>query len=313
MADQPSGQIFWIASYPCSGNTWLRLFVMHLLQEVGAIEDKNADLGDLVGLIPWDIHANLYSEATGKELADMSAAEISKARVTVHKLLIAKAQGNLFAKTHAANGAINGWPSFDASMIWGAAYLVRNPLDIVVALAERLGLSQEHVVRTMSTPGYVHVGMDRGAVEPYGSWSENFNGWVQSGLQNLLLMRFEDLIRDPAGQLENFRAHLGIPASAEQMEAVFAKMGSLDEATIARAAATGDFLETRQAGRWRTELDPRLVREVVKGHAIAMDQCRYLSDDVLAAAELDRDAALQAHADFLKQAQIVRDLNLTLN
>lgn len=313
MAERSSNQIFWIASYPCSGNTWLRLFVMHLLQEVGVIEDQSATLGDLGGLIPWDIHPSLYSEVTGKDFADLSAAEISKARLKVHDLLLAKAQNNLFVKTHAANGKINGHRSFDASMIWGAAYLVRNPLDIAVSLAERLGVSQEHVVRTMSTPGYVHVGTDRGAVEPYGSWSENFSGWVQSGQQNLTLMRFEDLISDPAGQLENLRAHLGVEASKAQMETVFAKLGSLDEVTIARAAAKGDFLEARKAGRWRTELDPRLVREVVKGHAIAMDQCRYLTDDVLGAAEMDRDEALQAHTDFLKQAQIVRELNLDLN
>lgn len=158
MAQQMNNKIFWIASYPCSGNTWLRLFLLNLLAETGLAGQKNVGFDDLEGLIPWDVHCVFYKEVTGKDVSELSPAELCAARLDVHKLLLAKSGGNLFAKTHAANGLVNGQPSFAAELIWGAAYMVRNPLDVAVAMAKRLNVSQEQAVRVMNTPGYVHIG-----------------------------------------------------------------------------------------------------------------------------------------------------------
>jgi hypothetical protein len=57
----------WIASYPKSGNTWVRAFIIHkLLKELAGNSDSAQDINYLSEPTVWEIAAEHFERATGK-------------------------------------------------------------------------------------------------------------------------------------------------------------------------------------------------------------------------------------------------------
>jgi aryl sulfotransferase len=65
--------IIWLASYPKSGNTWLRVFLTNYLRD----GDQPADLNDLDGG-PIASARLAFEEAVGVEASDLTQAEIER-------------------------------------------------------------------------------------------------------------------------------------------------------------------------------------------------------------------------------------------
>ena len=92
------GKIIWLASYPKSGNTWLRAFLHNLLRNPKEAYDLNKmsdfTLGDSTGI--------LYQKFLRKPVREMTPEEISTIRSKVQKMLSEAMPDNIFVKTHNA-------------------------------------------------------------------------------------------------------------------------------------------------------------------------------------------------------------------
>ncbi len=72
--------IYWLASYPKSGNTWLRSFLSNLQQDGDAPADINElATGTIASARDW------LDEALGFDSADLSADEIDRLRPAVYR------------------------------------------------------------------------------------------------------------------------------------------------------------------------------------------------------------------------------------
>jgi hypothetical protein len=202
--------ILWIASYPKSGNTWVRFLVCNLL--FGPQHSAAA----LNGMAP-DIH------------------EWGAERLLDHSGLV---------KTHFCYS-----PTLPLLQRTAAAiYVVRQPADVMLSNF-RYGERATAAVTSSSAAfaGYVqrflqHRGDPHWIERGMGSWEQNVRSWLEprAGLR-VLLVRYEDLQRNPrqiAGQMLQM---LGAQRSAEQIDA--AVRGSTFEAMQAIEAA--DIRERR--------------------------------------------------------------------
>ena len=93
----PRRGIIWLASYPKSGNTWLRIFLRNLLSG----EDGPAAL-DEIGFTIASSRA-LFDDLSGIDSSDMTHDEIDRLRPRVYEQIVDRAEElPVFMRTHDA-------------------------------------------------------------------------------------------------------------------------------------------------------------------------------------------------------------------
>ena len=129
--EAPAGPIVWLASYPRSGNTWLRALLTNYLEEGGGPASIDALVGGSGAIL-----REVFDEELGLSSSDLTPDEILRHRPHLHELLAAELPRPSFAKVHdACLHTADGALLFPPAATLGAVYVVRNPLDVAVSCA----------------------------------------------------------------------------------------------------------------------------------------------------------------------------------
>ena len=200
--------IVWLASYPKSGNTWLRAVLTNYLRE----DDEPASINALAGK-RYNSRA-LFDEFVGIKCSDMTDAEVARYRARLREFLVEKffaaravsgetfhRDGRFFGKTHEAYRVPDGPARFRRGGTAGVVYLVRNPLDVAVSFAHHTNRSIDHIIRSMADPAAidpptVHGISDR-LPEAMTTWSGHVSSWTAQSELSIHIARYEDLLKDP--------------------------------------------------------------------------------------------------------------------
>ena len=110
--------IIWLASYPKSGNTWLRFFIISLL--MGKQTDLN--LSHLRAIMNYP-HSTHFDDLVSN-LFNLD--EISKNWITSQEKINSDKKLRFF-KTHNMLGKFQGFPFTNSENTLGAIYIVRDP------------------------------------------------------------------------------------------------------------------------------------------------------------------------------------------
>lgn len=280
--------IIWLASYPKSGNTWLRIFLYHITRMAMGVPLDGNDLNLLdrssvyeAGLVP------LFSEILGRPAKDASWRDILQVRRQVHAEIVRRANCPILVKTHMALIAVDGTPVINLDVTLGAVYVVRNPLDVVLSLSDHMGIPLEYAVDTLCLDGYRVPQTDIEIYEPWGSWREHVGSWTGTGQKTILTIRYEDMLASP---LPTFRAvmnHIGQRPSDEQMkEAIelssFKRLSEIEKEVPfrERASGTARFFRVGRAGQWQDILNEEQVQRIVSFNHRYMRRFGYLTPDL---------------------------------
>jgi len=138
------GNLLWIASYPKSGNTWMRAFIENYLQN----SPRPLDINHLLQSSTAESRADRYLAfvGDGKKTTDLTAEEICAIRPLVHADIARHASATVFVKTHNFLGEYKGFPLHNPSMTSGAIYIARNPLDVVISIANYFAYSLDEAI-----------------------------------------------------------------------------------------------------------------------------------------------------------------------
>jgi len=251
------GFIYWIASYPKSGNTWVRAFLTSLITN-GA----RTDSGKLPEIIHDDNLARFYQPFLNKPVSAASNAELAMVRPRVHRALARKAQNFLLLKTHSMLGTHRGTPTVTFDVTAGALYLVRNPLDVAVSYGRHPHLSVDDAIAAMNQPQREAARVPDRSYELSGSWSENVISWTKPH-DRVLVLRHEDVLVDPLVQFRRVAQLLKMDASDEQLKRALDDTRTLSGAT----------------GKWRKLLTEEQVAAVARAHQTVMKQFGYWQDE----------------------------------
>src|SRR4051794_7170262 len=111
-------QIVWLASYPRSGNTWLRVFLSNL----AAPDDTVADINNLAVSGSASDRAPV-DDALGVESSDLAAEEIDCLRPAAYRVMAAHGDIQPIVKVHDVyRFTSRGEPLFPAEITGGALY-----------------------------------------------------------------------------------------------------------------------------------------------------------------------------------------------
>jgi hypothetical protein len=171
--------IYWLASYPKSGNTWFRAFLTNLLQP----GQTPASINQLLG--GFGTSRALFEQMTGLDSADLTVVEIDRLRPKVYEQLAHEANDPIFLKIHDAyTHNDRAQPLIPTQVTLGVIYLIRNPLDVAVSFAHHAACDVNTMVAAMANENYALCGqthrLSSQLRQKLLSWSSHVTSWTET-------------------------------------------------------------------------------------------------------------------------------------
>jgi hypothetical protein len=207
------GHILWLASYPKSGNTWLRIFLRNLTDP-----RKAADINGLGAHFPYDVGASWYHRLDPRPPQAYTRREVVAMRPRVQALIAESDPRITLVKTHSALVIEDGHHAINPEVTIGAVYLVRNPLDVAVSFSFHSGRSFDAMIDMMNMKGAATEADDASVSEHIGSWSENVKSWTREAKPNIHVVRYEDMVVRPVKTFTGIASFLGLNPSRSALE-----------------------------------------------------------------------------------------------
>ena len=177
--------IIWIASYPKSGNTWVRSF----LSSYYFTTDGNFN---------FDLLKNI-KQFPSREFFKRKLTSINEA---AENWLVPQREIKLkgkacFLKTHNVYGSYEGKSFTTNEFTLGAINIIRDPRNIITSLMNHYSLDENSALKMI---GSVHRNLkDSKDEDDYSnytfisSWSNNYNSWKAAKKFRTLMIKYEDL------------------------------------------------------------------------------------------------------------------------
>lgn len=257
--------ISWIASYPKSGNTWVRAFI-------DALTFSRLDINNM--LVPSDASATFLNFVSGKPVDQLSVLEQKMLRPAA--LHFATCAWNYSVLPHPVLKTHWAWSDdfcIPRPLTGKSVYLVRDVRDIAISYARHSDKTIDEVIERLSEPRH---GTKKGHIEQHlGTWSEHVLSWIRHE-DVVRLFRYEDMISDSLGVFSEIQGHLEIEGDTQKAVA----LASLEN--LKKAEEENDFVERFGEGRffgnatdWRQELSKEQSDRLWRNHKAVLIMLGY--------------------------------------
>ena len=276
-------KIIWLASYPKSGNTWMRLLLANYLRDADAPVDINR-----LGLAPIASARACFDDWVGVEASVLAADLIEELRPEVFRCMLREAPDPLYMKVHDAwRRTRTGSPLFPSDITAGVVYLIRNPLDVAVSCAHHWGVSVEQAAANLCNPEFGTSRSGEGLADQLYQrlfcWSGHVRSWIDDSGLPVHLVRFEDLCCDPEEVFGGVVGFCGLPWDAGRVRKAvafsdFSELQRQEQRHGFRERplhAVGAFFRSGSAGSWRDGLSPALAAQLMQVHGESMRRFGY--------------------------------------
>ena len=180
--------IIWLASYPKSGNTWVRSFL-------------SAYYYSSDGKFTFELLKKI-KQFPSKEFFDRKLLSVDEASQNwlIAQKKIKDRKKICFLKTHNVNGAFKGNSFTTNEFTAGAIYITRDPRNVLTSMMNHYSLNESDALKMLNSI-YRNL-KDENDENNYASysfissWSNNYNSWKISKNFNILLIKYEDLEND---------------------------------------------------------------------------------------------------------------------
>lgn len=293
---QSRSNIFWLASFPKSGNTWIRIFINALhagkdgRNRTGDFA-SSLDLNQLkIGTIASD--RQWVEDIIGFDISELGHEEIDLLRPGAYEWFSGHTEDIFFAKVHDAYRILpGGTPLFPTSCIRGVLYIIRNPLDTCVSLADHLGCTINESIAHMASPEFTLAGnpaqLDDQLRQIISSWSGHADSWLKVTGINRMVVRYEDLQRDQLNTFTRIADFLEL-SSSEQL--IKDTLDLIQFTNLRKLEGAGGFLEAATHGKrffrrgvvgdWQSQLDSTQVSRLITDHSELMQHFGYLDSSL---------------------------------
>ena len=272
------GKIIWIASFPKSGNTWMRAFLANYVLN----QKQPYPIDELGSFSLSDTRPRFFQAASQQSVEQLSQADVLKLRCRCQALIADFKNHDHFVKTHSRYGIYNSHSLINDSVSKGAIYLVRNPLDLVISYSAHLGVSIDEAIDAMDGTPNLTVEADNNVVTVMGSWSEHADSWLTNKSIPRILVRYEDLVKDPTKEFNKVLSTLGMEIDDDQLNNAI-RFSSFSE--LAKQESISGFRERpphakqffRQgvSGQWKHILQRSQVEKIILAHGNVMTKLGY--------------------------------------
>ena len=276
--------IIWLASYPKSGNTWLRMFLKSYFlkpNEKFSLEGSILDSFKARGFPDQEILDHLKVDYNKFE-------EIAKNWEAMQDYINLNKRTN-FIKTHSAMCKVGPYQFTSRRNTKGGIYMVRDPRDVVISLSHHMGLDHEQTFHHMSSSynfEYPLSGDIRYKKSLMGSWSDHYKSWKDYKSCKILIIKYEDMVLDKINtftRVINYLSEIdGIEFKNDKLakalkQTQFTELQKLEKTEGFLEKGKGEFFFRKgKVGTWKDEISSNLTDKIEKLFKNEMEELGYL-------------------------------------
>lgn len=188
--------IIWLASYPKSGNTWVRSIITALLYSEDG--NFNFELIKKIGQFP----EKKYFKELINNFDDFNI--IMKNWILAQEKINLSNEVKLF-KTHQGKYTVQNYKFTNSENTLASIYIVRDPRNIVKSVSNHFSMNIKDSAKFLLSSKVIGNGKNyeekkNGIYCLLGRWNDHYRSWTINK-KNLLLIKYEDLIHDPEKEL----------------------------------------------------------------------------------------------------------------
>lgn len=283
----PVESVFWLASYPKSGNTWFRIFLRNLLEDSDKpVSINKLSTGQRIGSARFWLDDTL-----GFDSADLYQEEIDHLRPRIYDWTAAQAEGPSFHKIHDACWQLkSGEWLISRKATAGALYFIRNPLDVAISYANHWQCPIDQVIQRMSETENClcknnHSFLSEQTEQRLLTWSEHVTSWVDNPVFDVHVIRYEDMKHQTQRIFTDAVNFLRLPNESSKISKalrfsdfkVVQKQES-EQKFRERPPKAERFFRKGIAGDWQQTLSAKQIDQIINDHADVMARFGYLDD-----------------------------------
>ena len=272
MSDQ--ALITWIASFPRSGNTWLRALI------TAYANGGDVDINQIMQT--GDKEPMYYTGIVNAPINTWSMLDQAMLKPAAMKRMLEHAGNNLLLKTHDYNSQIAGVEQIPPMLSRTAIYLVRDPRETALSFMNHYGMpSMDATLDNMLNDETLTRFPDKGLFVPQGSWQMNVASWLEKKPYPVHILRYEDLLAQPFKEFSKVIRVLQMDFDAKLLKksiqaCEFSRLQKAEQKTGFKEGVGQTFFHKGQADRWRTKLDQKHQDRIVKACGVQMKALGYI-------------------------------------
>ena len=279
--------IIWLASYPKSGNTWVRSILAALLYS-----SDGAFNFDLIKKIPQFPKKEVFKDLV-KDFSNFN--EIKKNWITVQEKINSEKEIKLL-KTHNGKYTVEKDNFTDDQNSLAVIYIVRDPRTLVKSISNHFTKSHYDASKFLIAPSLIGNGKSfeerkDGILTLLGKWNDHYRSWTKNK-NNLLLIKYEDLVNNPETELTKLikflEKYISFKTSEKKNKTIlettsFSNLKNMEEQGLFKEGVLNkknnnkaNFFHLGPKNKWQENLDKKIINEIEKNFYNEMKELGYL-------------------------------------
>ena len=285
--------IIWIASYPKSGNTWIRsLLSSYLFSKDGKFSFKllkNIEQFSSKDFLSDKLESSNYQ------------AIISKNWIPSQKIINRDKKIHIL-KTHNALCSINGNNFTDSFNTTAVIYIVRDPRNLITALSHHYELSLDEAFSFLTNKRKiifpVNIANNKKNIKEskdfnfLGDWSTHYHSWKNINFCPIKIIKYEDCLIDAQKvfvstlnflskflkfEFDKKKINSSLTSTSfENLSQIETKEGFHESATSSKTMKKIKFFNLGKKNNWKNLLDKKIVKKIESRFKNEMSELGYL-------------------------------------
>jgi len=271
----PAPYINWLASYPKSGNTWVRAFLE--VYDRGELDINRMEV------VMGDERIYYFQAVTAQPYHTMDLyqwALIRPAALNMY-LHMNPRMDKVILKTHNAYASVGEVPIFPPLISGPSVYLIRNPIDVIPSFARHTGNDAGEMVMMMQDNRHAFASnQEKNTMIGFlSSWINHVNAWTQA--PDTIVIRYEDMLDNPYYWFVEILNQFGYEVQKQKVldtiEAVsLDKLQAMEQEHGFKEVGKNDVF----FGGTKEKLNPAQISKVVEVFGSVMSEHGYLDKEV---------------------------------
>lgn len=302
---QPKG-LYWLASYPKSGNTWTRSFIkaMHNYQSLknknkliaqktdseeelqltddGLIDINSLGTGAIASGRGW------VEQILGFDTADLNQDETDALRAEAYRWYAKQMNTLAYHKIHDAYTYLpDGTPLIPPKATLGALCIIRNPLDVAISFANHSSCSIDKSIQMMAQINHAfcpgNFNLPNQLRQWLLTWSDHVTTWTEADKLNKLVVRYEDMKQNQLNTFTKIAKFLQLPSDKKTVELILNQIRierfqaqEAKDGFPEKGAKVKSFFRKGIVGDWQATLTKKQVNTIINDHHAVMQKFGYL-------------------------------------